>query len=91
MLVGASRACAIGCETAAVHESLVGHETDMPMRSPHVRFWGQNRHVIQDEPLSVFLPCPFEPKAPDWGWFEGRMVALDHSTSAWEADEPTSA
>jgi hypothetical protein len=35
--------------------------------------------------------CPFEPKASDWGWFEGRMVALDYSTPAWEADEPTSA
>jgi hypothetical protein len=23
--------------------------------------------------------CPFEPKASDWGWFEGRMVALDCS------------
>src|ERR1700758_2640445 len=27
--------------------------------------------------------CPFEPKASDWEWFEGRMVALDHSTPAW--------
>jgi hypothetical protein len=35
--------------------------------------------------------CPFEPKASDWGWFEGRMVALDYSTPAWETDEPTSA
>jgi hypothetical protein len=35
--------------------------------------------------------CPFEPKASDWGWFEGRMVALDYSTPAWDADEPTSA
>lgn len=35
--------------------------------------------------------CPFEPKAYDWGWFEGRMVALDYSTPAWEADEPISA
>ena len=32
--------------------------------------------------------CPFEPKASDWGWFEGRMVALDLGE---EADEPTSA
>lgn len=32
--------------------------------------------------------CPFEPKASDWGWLEGRMVALDYSTPAWEADEP---
>jgi hypothetical protein len=30
--------------------------------------------------------CPFEPKACDWGWFEGRRVALDYSTPAWEAD-----
>jgi hypothetical protein len=35
--------------------------------------------------------CPFEPKASDWGWLDGRMVALDYSTPAWEADEPTSA
>jgi hypothetical protein len=62
----------------------------MPVQSPHVRFWGQNRHVIQDEPL-LFLTCPFEPKASDRGWFEGRMVALDYSTPAWEADEPISA
>jgi hypothetical protein len=33
--------------------------------------------------------CPFEPKASDWGWFEGRRVALDYSTPAWEADEET--
>ena len=31
--------------------------------------------------------CPFEPKACDWGWFEGRRVALDYSTPAWEAEE----
>jgi hypothetical protein len=31
--------------------------------------------------------CPFEPKASDWGWLEGRMVALDYSTPAWEADD----
>jgi hypothetical protein len=35
--------------------------------------------------------CPFEPKASDWGWFEGRMVALDYSAPAWEADVPISA
>jgi hypothetical protein len=27
--------------------------------------------------------CPFEPKACDWGWFKGRLVALDYSTPAW--------
>ena len=27
--------------------------------------------------------CPFEPKASDWGRFEGRLVALDYSTPAW--------
>ena len=31
--------------------------------------------------------CPFEPKASDWEWFEGRTVALDYSTPAWEADK----
>jgi hypothetical protein len=30
--------------------------------------------------------CPFEPKASDWGWFEGRRVALDYSTPAWETN-----
>ncbi|MGY3133471.1 hypothetical protein ACVWZM_004153 [Bradyrhizobium sp. USDA 4501] len=34
--------------------------------------------------------CPFEPKVSDWGWLEGRMVALDYSPPAWEADESTS-
>ncbi len=33
--------------------------------------------------------CPFEPKACDWGWFDGRRVALDYSTPAWEPDEET--
>jgi hypothetical protein len=23
--------------------------------------------------------CPFEPKASDWGWLDGRLVALDYS------------
>lgn len=32
--------------------------------------------------------CPFEPKACDWGWLEGRMVALDYSSPTWEVDEP---
>ena len=31
------------------------------------------------------------PSASDWEWFEGRTVALDYSTPAWEADKPTSA
>lgn len=31
--------------------------------------------------------CPFEPKASDWGWYEGRRVALDYSTPAWGPDE----
>ncbi|MBR1298539.1 hypothetical protein [Bradyrhizobium sp. AUGA SZCCT0042] len=30
---------------------------------------------------------PFEPKACDWGWFEGRIVALDYSTPAWGSDD----
>ena len=30
---------------------------------------------------------PFEPKACDWGWFEGRIVALDYSTPAWGRDD----
>lgn len=29
-------------------------------------------------------PCPFEPKASDWGWYKGRRVALDYSTPAWD-------
>jgi hypothetical protein len=28
--------------------------------------------------------CPFEPKASDWGWHNGRIVALDYSTPAWK-------
>jgi hypothetical protein len=35
--------------------------------------------------------CPFEPKACDWGWFKGKMVALDYSTPAWEDDEEVGA
>jgi hypothetical protein len=23
--------------------------------------------------------CPFEPKASDWGWLDGRPVAIDYS------------
>jgi hypothetical protein len=23
--------------------------------------------------------CPFEDKASDWGWYDGRRVALDYS------------
>ena len=30
--------------------------------------------------------CPFEPKPSDWGWYEGRRVALDYSTPAWGND-----
>jgi hypothetical protein len=29
--------------------------------------------------------CPFEPKASDWGWLDGRLVALDYSTPALAA------
>lgn len=51
--------------------------------------------MSQEEYLDVaeawdYMPgedgCPFEPKPSDWGWFEGRQVALDYSTPAWEAD-----
>jgi hypothetical protein len=28
-------------------------------------------------------PSPFEPKASDWGWYDGRLVALDYSVPAW--------
>jgi hypothetical protein len=30
--------------------------------------------------------CPFEDKASDWGWYDGRRVALDYSTPAWGND-----
>jgi hypothetical protein len=30
--------------------------------------------------------CPFEPKASDWGWYNGCRVALDYSTPAWGND-----
>ena len=35
--------------------------------------------------------CPFEPKAFDGGWFEGRLVAINYSTPAWGSDEASSA
>jgi len=30
--------------------------------------------------------CPFEPKESDWGWYDGRHVALDYSTPGWGND-----
>jgi hypothetical protein len=30
---------------------------------------------------------PFEYKASDWGWIEGRLVALDYSTPAFDTPE----
>lgn len=30
---------------------------------------------------------PFEYKASDWGWFDGRLVALDYSTPAFDTPE----
>jgi hypothetical protein len=27
---------------------------------------------------------PFESKEADWGWYQGRLVALDYSTPAWD-------
>jgi hypothetical protein len=30
---------------------------------------------------------PFEYKASDWGWFEGRLVALDYLTPAFDTPE----
>ena len=27
--------------------------------------------------------CPFEDKVSDWGWYDGRRVALGYSTPAW--------
>jgi hypothetical protein len=30
---------------------------------------------------------PFEYKASDWGWIEGRLVALDYSTPAHDTAE----
>jgi hypothetical protein len=59
--------------------------TDMPSLEKY-------RHVAE---AWDYMPgedsCPLEPKPSDWGWFEGRMVALDYSAPAWEADEPISA
>lgn len=57
---------------------------------------GQAAHRDEEECLEAFVAweyipgedsCPFEPKACDWGWFEGRKVALDYSTPAWENDD----
>jgi hypothetical protein len=36
------------------------------------------------DPMPGEDPSPFEPKANDWGWFEGRLVALDYSLPAWQ-------
>jgi hypothetical protein len=30
--------------------------------------------------------CPFEDKASGCGWYDGRRVALDHSTPTWGKD-----
>ena len=32
-------------------------------------------------------PSPFEPKANDWGWYDGRLVALDYSLPAWQGTD----
>ena len=49
----------------------------------------EHMHVAE---ASYYTPgedsCTFEPKTSDWGWFEGRLVALDYSIPAWEDDEP---
>jgi hypothetical protein len=34
---------------------------------------------------------PFEYKASDWGWVEGRLVALDYSTPAFDTAEERAA
>jgi hypothetical protein len=34
---------------------------------------------------------PFEYKASDWGWAEGRLVALDYSTPAFDTPEERAA
>src|ERR1700760_4396002 len=35
---------------------------------------------IKSAPVQRSVALQGEPKASDWGWFEGRMVALDYST-----------
>lgn len=52
--------------------------TDMMSIEEYMHFW---------EYMPGEDSCPFEPKESDWGWFEGRVVALDYSTPAWVADE----
>lgn len=34
---------------------------------------------------------PFECKASDWGWFDGRLVAVDYSTPAFDTPEESAA
>jgi hypothetical protein len=33
-------------------------------------------------PLDGDGECPFEPKQPDWGWLDGKLVAVDYSAPA---------
>jgi hypothetical protein len=33
------------------------------------------------------VPDPFEPGARNWGWLDGRLVALDYSIPAWEDND----
>jgi hypothetical protein len=50
-------------------------------------------HEIPDNPPND-EEAPFEPKASDWGWFKGRLLALDYAAPALFEDalaEPLSA
>ena len=63
----------------------------MRAAKPLTKMMSMDEYMAVDEAWDYMAgedSSPFEPKACDWGWFKGRIVALDYSTPAWEADEP---
>jgi hypothetical protein len=72
------------------------HGSVLMMRSakPTTEMMGSDEYMRLFE-IWDYMPgedgCPFEPKAADWGVFEGRIVALDYSLPAWQDDEPAPA
>jgi hypothetical protein len=52
----------------------------------------ESEHATMKQPDWDYVPPdighPFEPKASDWGWLKGRLVALDYSATA-ESESPS--
>ena len=44
--------------------------------------WDTDRFPDWDYTPADRLESPFEPKASDWGWIDGRLVAVDYSAVA---------